>query len=30
MAQVPAEEEIKRRKWGWLGHTLQKPHIDIN
>jgi hypothetical protein len=30
MAQAPLEEEIERQKWGWLGHTLWKPHIDIN
>jgi hypothetical protein len=29
-AQVPLEEEIKRRKWGWLGHILWKPHADVN
>jgi hypothetical protein len=28
MAQV--EEEFRRRKWGWLGHTLRKPHVDVN
>ena len=22
-AQIPTQ--IKRRKWGWLGHTLRKP-----
>jgi hypothetical protein len=30
MAQVPEQEEIKRQKWGWLGHTLLKPQININ
>lgn len=24
MGQQPVEEEIKRRKWGWIGHTLWK------
>lgn len=23
--QLPAEEEIKKRRWGWIGHTLRKP-----
>ena len=23
--QVPIEQEIKKRKWGWIGHTLRKP-----
>nr|KAG5693287.1 hypothetical protein BaRGS_011608 [Batillaria attramentaria] len=23
--QLPAEDEIRRRRWGWLGHTLRKP-----
>ena len=23
--QVPAEEEIRRRRWRWIGHTLRKP-----
>nr|KAG5702316.1 hypothetical protein BaRGS_002983 [Batillaria attramentaria] len=22
--QVPIEQEIKKRKWGWIGHTLRK------
>ncbi|BFZ03353.1 hypothetical protein BsWGS_06392 [Bradybaena similaris] len=25
MDQLPAEEEIKRRRWRWIGHTLWKP-----
>jgi hypothetical protein len=29
-AKVPVEEEIKQIKWGWLGHTLWKPHADVN
>jgi hypothetical protein len=29
-AQVPVDEEIKRRKWRWLGHTLREPHADVN
>ena len=27
--QNPIEEELKRRRWGWLGHTLRKPHSNI-
>ena len=27
--QVPAEEEIKRRRWRWIGHTLRKPSTNI-
>ncbi|RUS72754.1 hypothetical protein EGW08_019489 [Elysia chlorotica] len=23
--QAPIEQEIKKRKWGWIGHTLRKP-----
>ena len=23
--QQPVDEEILRRKWGWIGHTLRKP-----
>ena len=23
--QLPAEDEIGRRKWGWIGHTLRRP-----
>jgi hypothetical protein len=29
-SRVPVEEEIKRRKWGRLGHTLRKPHVEVN
>ena len=27
--QVPVEEEIKKRKWKWIGHTLQKPPLNF-
>ena len=27
--QLEAEEEIKRRKWRWIGHTLRKPPTNI-
>ncbi|KAK4471060.1 hypothetical protein MN116_000571 [Schistosoma mekongi] len=23
--QLPAEEEIRKRRWKWIGHTLRKP-----
>ncbi|RUS81469.1 hypothetical protein EGW08_010767 [Elysia chlorotica] len=23
--QAPIEQEIKKRNWGWIGHTLRKP-----
>ena len=23
--QTPVEEDIRRRRWRWLGHTLRKP-----
>ena len=23
--QLPTENEIRRRRWGWIGHTLRKP-----
>jgi hypothetical protein len=26
---VPAEEEIRRRRWRWIGHTLRKPPTNI-
>ncbi|KAJ4439829.1 hypothetical protein ANN_07957 [Periplaneta americana] len=26
--QKPVEFEIRRRKWGWLGHTLRRPPDD--
>ena len=25
----PVEKEIKRRRWGWIGHTLRKPNTSI-
>ena len=25
ISQEPFEQQIKRRKWHWLGHTLRKP-----
>ena len=25
----PVEEELKRRKWSWKGHTLRKPKYNI-
>ena len=28
-SQRPMEEEILRRKWGWLGHTLRNPANNI-
>ena len=27
--QVPAEEEIRGRRWRWIGHTLRKPPTNI-
>jgi hypothetical protein len=27
--QVPIEQEIKKRKGGWISHTLQKPTFNI-
>ena len=27
--QVPIESEIKKRKWGWIGHTLRKPASNV-
>ena len=27
--QCPIDEEILRRRWGWLGHTLRKPDNNI-
>jgi hypothetical protein len=26
---APVEEELKRRKWWWIGHTLRKPKHNI-
>lgn len=28
-SQVPVEEEIRRRRWGWIGHTLRKFPSNI-
>jgi len=28
--QTPIEAEIRKRKWGWIGHTLRKPVDNIN
>ena len=27
--QRPIEEDIRRRRWGWIGHTLRKPPTNI-
>ena len=27
--QVPVEEEIRQRKWRWIGHTLRKEPSSI-
>ena len=27
--QTPIEYELKKRKWGWIGHTLRKPVTNI-
>ncbi|RUS74162.1 hypothetical protein EGW08_018077 [Elysia chlorotica] len=27
--QTPIDIQIKKRKWGWIGHTLRKPPTDI-
>ena len=27
--QAPIEMDIKKRKWGWIGHTLRKPVDNI-
>ena len=27
--QLPIDREIRKRKWGWLGHTLRKPSTNI-
>jgi len=24
--QMPTEQQIKERKWHWIGNTLRKPH----
>ena len=28
-SQLPVEDEIKKRRWGWIGHTLRKPRTNI-
>ncbi|KAL6482647.1 hypothetical protein MHYP_G00075190 [Metynnis hypsauchen] len=28
-SQKPVSEDIKKRKWGWIGHTLRKPADNI-
>ena len=28
-SQEPVAEQILRRKWGWIGHTLRKPTDSI-
>ena len=28
-SQEPVESQIKKRKWGWIGHTLRKPVATI-
>lgn len=28
-SQEPIEQQIKRRKWRWLGHTLRKPADNV-
>ena len=27
--QAPVEEDIKKRKWGWIGHTLRKSPSNV-
>jgi hypothetical protein len=27
--QIPVEEEIRKKRWGWIGHTLRKPQSSI-
>ena len=27
--QLPAEQELRRRRWRWIGHTLRKPPSNI-
>nr|KAG5699547.1 hypothetical protein BaRGS_033743 [Batillaria attramentaria] len=27
--QVPIEQEIKKKKWGWIGHTLRKSTSNV-
>ncbi|KAL6485865.1 hypothetical protein MHYP_G00052570 [Metynnis hypsauchen] len=28
-SQKPVSEDIKKRKWGWIGHTLRKPADNV-
>ncbi|KAK7089318.1 hypothetical protein V1264_024890 [Littorina saxatilis] len=27
--QKPISQDVKKRKWGWIGHTLRKPNDNI-
>lgn len=27
--EQPVEEQIRRRRWGWIGHTLRRPSTSI-
>lgn len=27
--QLPIEEDIRKRRWGWIGHTLRKPPANV-
>jgi hypothetical protein len=27
--QLPIEEQIRKRRWGWIGHTLRKPPTNV-
>ena len=29
MGQLAADEEIRKRRWGWIGHTLRRPPTNI-
>ena len=28
-SQVSIETDIRKRKWGWIGHTLRKPQSNV-
>ncbi|XP_033725704.1 uncharacterized protein LOC117315539 [Pecten maximus] len=28
--QTPVGEDIKKRKWGWIGHTMRKAPANVN
>ena len=28
--ETPIDQEVRRRKWKWIGHTLRKPRNTIN